>query len=249
MTERPPKQPGSQGTSASYIRDRLRREKRTDLAAAVESGTLSAFAAGEAAGFLRRPPVLGTGSKNQQRQRQHRLQAIADGGSALREMGELWLGPGSEGSLFSSREELEQAWHKHRAQVMAMWARGGRRPAIWWEFEAGMAYPGYANERSVLWRHDFLGAEERTELEAEWKLEFAKAHKPNFFVGLGGGVVLTGAAARRRHFEHCDIPIELRTEWRWRRRRKRTLSEASCAEGEERNGLGSEPNPIAETME
>ena len=48
---------------------------------------------------------------------------------------ELWLGPGPRGSLFRSREQLHDAWLQGRAEVMAQWAKNGRRPAGWWEFE------------------------------------------------------------------------------------------------------------------
>jgi hypothetical protein len=202
--------PRSQGTSASYICDRLRRENRTDLADAVAAGTISAFAAAEAAGYVRRPQILGTGSRNQARKRQHQFRALAKGGdNALSKMQELWLGPSPEhGSLFNSREELEQAWQMHRTEVMRLWGSHGRRPMGWWEFEAAdLEHPGYDLERSTLWHAGVLGPEEKLEVERSWEVEFAAAR------GMG-------ARERREHLAFHDVPAELIREWTAERRRR-----------------------------
>jgi hypothetical protein len=42
---------------------------------------------------------------------------------------ELWLGPSHRGSLFASREDLQQAWLANRDRLMAVWGKHGRRPA------------------------------------------------------------------------------------------------------------------------
>jgi hypothetical protein len=57
------------GTSRAYIIARLRRDGHDVLLAGVLSGRISAFAAGEEAGYLRRREVRGTGSQNQERAR------------------------------------------------------------------------------------------------------------------------------------------------------------------------------------
>jgi hypothetical protein len=158
-----------QGTSTTYLLNRLRAEGRTDLVEAVEAGKLSVFAAGEAAGYVRRPAVLGTGSKNQARKRAHQLRALAKGGdNALGRMQELWLGPGPAGSLFCSREELQAAWAQYRGEVMRLWGSHGRRPMAWWEFDAGdLQYPGYDREKSYLYEAGVLSEAERAEVEQD----------------------------------------------------------------------------------
>jgi len=57
------------GTSRAYLLKRLRREGYGDLLAAVENGRLSAYAAAEAAGYVTRRPVIGTGSQGQAKRR------------------------------------------------------------------------------------------------------------------------------------------------------------------------------------
>jgi hypothetical protein len=68
------------------------------------------------------------------------------------ELQELWLGPNPNlGSLFADRQELREAWEQHRVEVMALFAKDGRRPMGWWEFEApglGLKYPDDA--RAIL---------------------------------------------------------------------------------------------------
>jgi len=206
--------PRSQGTSATYILGRLRNEGRFDLVDAVESGRLSAFAAGEAAGYMKRPPVLGTGSPNQRRKRQHQLRALAGDGT-LSELQELWLGPHpTTGSVFSSPQDLREAWERHRDEVMRLWGQGGRRPMGWWQFDTELKYPGYYRERSFLWRHGILGPEEKFEVEHEWRADFEAAHR-------------MGARERREHLEHCDVPPELIERWISERRRRARVQGAT----------------------
>src|SRR5262245_34569513 len=65
-----------------------------------------------------------------------RAKIIQPESSRIAILGELWLGPNPTGSIFNSREELLAAWKQYGPEAMAMWARGGRRPAGWYEFEA-----------------------------------------------------------------------------------------------------------------
>ena len=210
MTDEP-SGPRSQGTSATYILGRLRDEGRFDLVDAVETGRLSAFAAGEAAGYVRRPEVLGTGSVNQRRKRQHQLRSLAGDGT-LSKLQELWLGPHpTTGSLFNSREELVQAWQEHRDEIMRQWGSHGRRPMAWWEFEAGeLEHPGYDRERSCLYEHNVLTAAERAELEVTWREAFDRARGKS-------------AKERREAYEFADIPNELIERWQGARRRRSKL--------------------------
>ena len=166
-------------------------------------------------------------------------------GLSLSELQELWLGAHpTTGSCFRSREELVAAWQAGRAVVMRLWGSHGRRPRGWWEFEAGdLKHPGYFRERSVLWRANVLGPEEKLEVEREWRADFDAARK-------------MGAQERREHHEHCDIPTELIREWTAERRHrprvaapKKALSAASDTEGEEEStGLRPELSAAVETL-
>jgi hypothetical protein len=55
---------------------RLRREGRPDLAEAVESGLITAYAVACALGWQRRQNVRGTGSTNQAKRRAFRLRTV-----------------------------------------------------------------------------------------------------------------------------------------------------------------------------
>jgi hypothetical protein len=197
------------GTSKAYIVDRLKREGETALLNAVEAGKISALTAAVELGWVKRPPTLAAVT-HQAHRRNFQLRAIADGGSVLSQMQELWLGPNlSQGSLFSSREELQSAWEKNRAEVMRLWGSHGRRPMGWWEFEAGdLKHPGYDRERSFLFEHNVLSEAERAELLAGWRKEFEHACS------------LEGAAARKSHLDWADVPDSLRQQWRATRRRR-----------------------------
>jgi hypothetical protein len=247
------------GHSRAYILDRLKRENQIELAAAVEAGTVSAFAAAVQCGWTKRPQTLGGDNTPQARRRRHRLQAITDGGTNLSQLMELWLGPSADGSLFSSREELQQAWERHGEAVMAMWGRSGRRPQIWWELEApalGLKWPGYFNEQSYLFEHNVLSEQESVELLTFWRKEFERTYNPNFFYTEAPGKILEGAAARKKHFDWADIPTTLRWQWRTERRRRpraegpeKALSAASGTEGEEKSiDLRLERSAAAETL-
>jgi hypothetical protein len=64
------------GTSRVYLLNRLRREGHTDLADAVEAGKISAYAIAVELGWVTRHPIVGTGSSNQAKRRQHRIRAV-----------------------------------------------------------------------------------------------------------------------------------------------------------------------------
>ena len=122
---------------------------------------------------------------------------------------ELWLGPNRNlGSQFADRAELEQAWREHRAEVMAM-SKPGQRPAAWYEFERP---PGVRisdeHEASTLWRAGVLGAEEKLDVEAEWRREFEHGFTRSY-----------DAKRRREHFRWADIPRELVEAWTAERKR------------------------------
>src|SRR6516165_1680133 len=80
-----------------------------------------------------------------------------------------------------------------------------------------LKHPGYALERSTLWRAGVLAAEERTELEREWRTAFDAAHGMD-------------ARARREHSEHHDVPPELIEAWTTARKRRRRQAAASQEE-------------------
>ena len=61
------------GTGRAYLLDRLERGGHVELLAAVEDGTLSAFAAAVEAGIVRRPRPLGTGSENARKRREYAI--------------------------------------------------------------------------------------------------------------------------------------------------------------------------------
>lgn len=68
------------GTSRGYILERLRRAGQTDLAIAVESGRVSAYAIACELGWITRHPTLGTGSTNQAKRRRYRLDTLLGSG-------------------------------------------------------------------------------------------------------------------------------------------------------------------------
>jgi hypothetical protein len=204
------------GTSTTYIRKRLRREGKSALLAAVETGKLSAFAAAVSLGWVQRPKKSNGGRprKHREQRRDVALSAI-NGELSLGQLQELWLGPShSYGSLFATREELQTAWEQNKDEVMALWGSHGRRPCIFYEFEWSGPRPAYAVERSTLWRAGVLGEAEKAELEAEWKAEFDHAAEPNFMFHAGSAGILKGDQARLEHYRWADIPDELVRAWR-----------------------------------
>jgi hypothetical protein len=73
------------GTSREYLLGRLHKAGRIDLLEAVAGGKISTFAAAEAAGFVHRRPVLGTGSPNAAKRRRFQLQALLRGTNGPRD--------------------------------------------------------------------------------------------------------------------------------------------------------------------
>jgi hypothetical protein len=121
----------------------------------------------------------------------------------------LWLGPSLSFSVFADEEEAREAWRKHRAVAMVMFAKEGRRPWGWWAFECppGLRYDD-DHEQSILYAADgVLGADERLELERHWRAEFAAA------------VALRDGKARRKALRDADIPRELIRAWTQERSR------------------------------
>ena len=142
---------------------------------------------------------------------------------------ELWLGPSHRGSAFGSREELHQAWLKHRDRLMATFARNGKRPAGFWEFEAPFPRP-FEREQASLFEANLLEPEERAALVERWREQFERAWEPHFFHCEGPGRFFDGAVGRRKHYAWADIPRELVREWTaQRRRRGRTISKLAKA--------------------
>jgi hypothetical protein len=221
------------GTSKAYILDRLQREGRTDFLNAIDAGQITALTAAVELGWVKRPSLMG-GSTNQAKRRQHQLRTIADGGSVLGRMQELWLGASFDrGSFFSSREELRAAWETHRDEIMRRWGNHGRRPAGFYEFMWDGPRPAYDVERSTLWRAGLLSETERAQIEAEWRQEFERAHKPDFFHHTGSEV-LHGEPAAQAHLRWADVPRELVRRWtaaRKRRERWKNAQDASTRAG------------------
>jgi len=209
------------GTSKAYIVQRLKDQGETALLAAVEAGKITALTAAVELGWVLRPPKRG-GSVQRTKRIAHQVRTIAGKGLSAGQAMELWLGPNPTGSLFSSREELVQAWTEHRDEIMRQWGSHGRRPAAFYEFEWDGPRPSYDTERSTLWRMGQLTAEEKAELERQWKADFTEAQPDDFTLHDGNGI-LTGDCARAAHYRHHDVPRELVRKWSaaYRRRRAR----------------------------
>jgi hypothetical protein len=180
---------------------RLRRD-HVELHRLVLSGAVTALEAAVAAGF-RSPPG-----------RKPKARPVDPTDITPAEEMELWLGPSHNGSLFSSAEELREAWIRHRDRLMERWGNRGRRPQAWWEFEAGdLEYPGYDLEQSTLYECGLLTEAECVQLVERWRQEFERAQDPNFSYCLGSAEFLIGDLARKAHYKWADIPAELVEEW------------------------------------
>jgi hypothetical protein len=144
---------------------------------------------------------------------------------------ELWLGPGAT-SVFTSREELEDAWQRVRERLMAS-LNPGRRAMAWWEFDTELRHPGYFREQSFLYEHNELSQQERALLERQWKAAFQEAQAPDFTLNDGGGELLKGDCARAAHYAWADIPRELVKRWEKAERRRRARGERQPVSSQE----------------
>jgi len=207
------------GTSKRYITERLRREGQTELLAAVEAGTITAFTAAAQLNWIKRPAPPERYS-HLAKKRRHRLQAVLGELSPGAKM-ELIYGPNlAMGSCFDSREALQVAWTAARDELLGR-ANPGRRPCGYYEFEFDGPRPAYDVERSTLWRKDLLSADEEVTLETEWKAAFQEAQPDDFTLNDDSGELLKGDCARAAHYEHHDIPRELIRRWEKAERRRR----------------------------
>jgi hypothetical protein len=137
---------------------------------------------------------------------------------------ELWLGPRSDGSSFVSDEHRRVMWFRHRGRFMQLWAKGGRRPMGWWLYESpfrSRRHPGTDHERSILYEFsDVLSADERAELEAEWRREFDRSWDEHFFYCAGPDKIYSGDDARWQHWLWADLPPPLLDRWMAERQRR-----------------------------
>jgi hypothetical protein len=90
----------------------------------------------------------------------------------------------------------------------------------WWQYEAPIAWRGLERQASTLYEAGLLGESEKAELETDWRREFDQAQDPGFWICLGPGEQLEGAAARRAHYRDVDIPRTLVKRWTAERRRQ-----------------------------
>jgi hypothetical protein len=228
------------GGRRDYILARLERDGRHDLAEAIREGRVSALTIAVEMGWTKRPETLGLGSGNAAKRRQHQLRALT-GDKRLRAYQELWLGPGNDGSIYNSPEELRASWEENRPEVMRIWATNGKRPMAWWYFDApglGLKWPGYDRQQSYLYDHNVLSEEERTQLLAFWRREFDHNQSPV-------------------HLDWADVPASLRRRWMTARKRRPRAAEASekapdvasGVEGEEKKAYGLKSTAAAGTLE
>jgi hypothetical protein len=151
----------------------------------------------------------------------------------------LWLGAPPANDIepgFASEDDAREAWFRNRERLMAHFASNGKRPLGWWWFESSVPFPGYFKQRSTLFEHDLLDAAERAELLAYWREEFERSWSRDFFFCDGPGEFYEGAAARRKHFAHCDIPTTLIELWTQARRKKKApTQEDDGAQGDPMN--------------
>jgi hypothetical protein len=118
---------------------------------------------------------------------------------------------------------------------MAM-MRPGRRPLAWWEFDAP---PGlkFNEERScsILWRAGILGAEEKLDVEAEWRREFEHGFTRSY-----------DARRRKEHFRWADIPAELIRAWTAERKRSaKTIRKLETGEPAQEEAPAADPEGTA----
>jgi hypothetical protein len=240
----------SRGTSKAYILERLRLEGLHQLVAAIEAGRITATGTAIELGWIARPPNMGLRPNHGRRRRlvvgqlrregafgaNPELACLPDAAAvapmepvtnSAAELMELTIGPGAMGSYFRTRDELRAGWEAAREELPQR-SQPGRRPQAWWEFDAPFPYPGLDFERSTLWRAGLLSADEKHQLEVEWRAEFERAWEPGF-VEYEACRMVKGARARRLYFAWADIPHELVEQWTGERRRARPRSRIDAA--------------------
>jgi hypothetical protein len=137
---------GQRGTSKAYLISKLREHGRTDLVAAIEAGTITAYGCAVALGWRKRAPILGTGSSNRAKRRDAALEQLLPGNGKVPppetdgkgelsladaiEISELIWGPDQTGSVFATRLELENAWRRQRTVALEL-TKVGRKPLAW----------------------------------------------------------------------------------------------------------------------
>src|SRR5262249_33286308 len=161
------------GSSSQYLLARLKEAGRDDLIAAIEARRISARSAAVGMGWLREYEPKGAGDNRTQRRQFEMTEAFGKPGlHRVVVMQELTIGPGQMGSVFSTREEAQAAWAKHRDEILSGWDHLARRPMGFYAFEVECSPPDYDIERSTLWRLGVLSEEERAAIEDEWLVEF-----------------------------------------------------------------------------
>ena len=85
----------------------------------------------------------------------------------------------------------------------------GRRPPELWEYEKHRDAPDREDEAALLYEMGELTKAELDQLIQEWRHEFDRANKPNFFLLLSPGKILEGEEARRWHCKWAGIPDEI----------------------------------------
>jgi hypothetical protein len=79
-------------------------------------------------------------------------------------------------NAFVDQADYEATWVLYRERMLANY-QYGRRPQAWWILEAPFEYPGYNEERQVLFAAGLLEPAEREELVREWREDFESGHR------------------------------------------------------------------------
>jgi hypothetical protein len=149
----------------------------------------------------------------------------------------LEYGGNRDGGGFATDEARREAWFRHRDQFMAR-CRAGRRPDAWWSYEAPFRRPPpeqYEREPARLYEAGLLSDEEKRELLADWREEFARAQQPDIWTCIGPGQILYGDAARRLIHRTAGIPRALVRQWlAEHRRRAKTIKKLEKSEPADR---------------
>jgi hypothetical protein len=99
----------------------------------------------------------------------------------------------------------------------------------WWLYESPFRnprHPGIAHERSILYEFsDVLSADERAQLETQWREEFERCWSPNFSF-FSGGKIYSGDVARELHWLWADLPPPLLDELMSERERRGRVDRA-----------------------